>query len=320
MGDSPASAIGPADDYLHPHSDSPWETETCWFSLYDVEKSLTAYLYAVVRPNLGVCAGGAIVWDDSAYLPWEIPHFDYQWHAVSSLTVGSSLVETPVGVSVEAEQPLQQYRVRYSRDDLEIDVRFDAIAEPHVPQHGDPPFAAARHFDQPGHVTGSLVRAGVESRIDCLAMRDRSWGPRDDRRPGRFGYTFGTVSPDLAFLAYSQPKVASDRIFAGYLIRDGVRARLVSGDRSVRRDGVHGGPQSVVIDAVDELGRSLKAEGRAFNALCFTPYPRMLNWTTTLTWQIDGEFGVGEDQDVWPIHRWAAARRGADGAEPLVTA
>lgn len=303
-----AAMLEPLDDLVHPVTNDPWETETCWFSFYVPDDRLTGYLYVVLRPNLGICAGGAVVWDDTAQLPWEIPHFDFQWHLPTDLKPGASFNKTPVGVGVRVLEPLSRYHVTYAHDDLAVDMTFTAVGEPHVPAHGEPPFAEARHLDQLGHVVGTLVRGETTTPIDCLAMRDRSWGPRDDRRPGRFGYTLGAATPDHGFLSYSRSREQTDDIFAGYLLRDGVRARLISGQRRVERDPAHGGPTRVTIEATDERGRSFTAEGRAVNRLCFTPYPRMLNWTTTLDWVIDGQPGRGEDQDVWPIQRWARHR------------
>jgi hypothetical protein len=300
-----ASALSAADDLVHDVGTDAWQTETCWFSFYVPERGLTGYIYVGLRPNLGVGYGGVLLWDGSAHLPWDIPHFDYQWHLPSQAEAGDTFEQTPVSVSVRVLEPLSRYAVLYSRDDLDVELEFTAVSPPHVPQVGEPPFAAARHLDQPGRVTGSVTHEGRRLPVDCLAMRDRSWGPRDDRRPGRFGYTFALASADHGFLSYSNPRTDNDAVFAGYYERDGIRSRLIDGERSVTRDSAHGGPKLVRIDAVDELGRQLSATGEAVNRLCFTPYPRMLNWTTTLVWNIDDEQAYGEDQDVWPIERWA---------------
>lgn len=298
-----------ADDFVHDRTEDPWETETCWFSFCAPAQCLTGYLYVVARPNLGVCQGGAILWDDMACLPWEIPHFDYQWQLPFSVEPGDSFATTPTGVSVEVLEPLRRYKVRYDQRGVSVDLTFAAFTEPFTPQVGDPPFAAARHLDQPGRVTGAVTYDGRRIEIDCLAMRDRSWGPRDDQRPGRFGYTYGLASEDHAFLSYSKPSDGDDPVFTGFYLRDGSRARLVSGRRGVSRDPTTGAPTKVRIEAVDELDRRFTATGEALNRLCFTPYPRMVNWTTTLAWSIDGEDALGEDQDVWPVERWSSYRR-----------
>ena len=61
------------DDGLHALSDRWWETETAWFSFHHPERRLGGWLYTMVRPNIGTVAGGAWVWDDTAWLPWPSP-------------------------------------------------------------------------------------------------------------------------------------------------------------------------------------------------------------------------------------------------------
>ena len=81
---------------------------------------------------------------------------------------------------------------------------------------------------------GTIVLDGETIAVDCLSVRDRSWGPRP-RGPGKgkagVGYSFATASGDDAFLAYTIPMVGSDDVSTGYLIRDGEYAHLVGGRR-----------------------------------------------------------------------------------------
>ena len=312
MGAEPG--VTAADEDLHPYSDNPWETETSWFGFYVQEADLTGYLYHFIRPNFGTCSGGVMVWDPASHLPWEAPHFDYQWHL--PFPEGQSLLDVtfPTGVSLRCETPFKSHRLTYSARGVEIDVAFEAVSDPHIPRIGEPPFGPARHFDQVGRMTGSLSMRSTVYPIDCLAMRDRSWGPRDDRRVPRFGYAFGVASTDHAFLAYSSPKDATDEVYAGYLLRDGQRHPLVSGSRRVWRDLNTGGPTTVHIEGLDRAGRTFVATGRAINRICVTPYPRMVNWTTTLLWELDGEEALGEDQDGWSVRAWSQFRRDNKGA------
>ena len=72
--DRAPAAFEPADDGLHTGvmSDKWWETETAWFSFHHPERRLGGWLYTMVRPNIGTVAGGAWVWDDTAWLPWDV--------------------------------------------------------------------------------------------------------------------------------------------------------------------------------------------------------------------------------------------------------
>lgn len=62
----------------------------------------------------------------------------------------------------------------------------------------------ARHFDQVGHVVGTVELDGERVDVDCYAIRDRSWGPRTERGYRRVGYTWGG-SAELSFLTFSAP-------------------------------------------------------------------------------------------------------------------
>jgi len=57
--------FGPADDMLHPPGESHYETETFWFSFFAPERAIGGWVYASVRQNAGVTAGGMWLWDGS---------------------------------------------------------------------------------------------------------------------------------------------------------------------------------------------------------------------------------------------------------------
>jgi hypothetical protein len=89
---------------------------------------------------------------------------------------------------------------------------------------------------------------------------------------------------------------AVDRVIGGYLVRDGQLGELVSGERRVteRRAGA---PQRVVLDARDDRGRELHAEGEVRTALRWLGWPgRMTFWTLT-EWHWDDVAGWVEDQE-----------------------
>ena len=52
--------------------------ETYWFGAWVPEIATTVYLYHWFRPVLGIYGGGCIIWNDTAYLPWDIPVFHYE--------------------------------------------------------------------------------------------------------------------------------------------------------------------------------------------------------------------------------------------------
>ena len=66
---------------------------------------------------------------------------------------------------------------------------------------------ALTHFDQPGRVTGTLALLGDRIDVDCIAVRDRSWGRRPEHLglTPRLSYAFGSASDGDAFLAFWDP-------------------------------------------------------------------------------------------------------------------
>ena len=97
------------DDNFHPPTDDPWWTETVWFAWMVPERKLLGYFYPVFRPNVGVQFGGVLVVDDSAELPWEIPIFEFGWHA--QIPVGLDLRDAQLdnGMRIKAIEPARVF-------------------------------------------------------------------------------------------------------------------------------------------------------------------------------------------------------------------
>lgn len=301
--------FGPDDDDFHDVGDRWWATETCWFSFFHPERRLGGWLYALVRPNIGTCQGGAWVWDDTAWEPWEVPYSANY----SSLRLPDERdlrdFRFPTGFSVRAVEPLSVYELGYEDGDLiKLALRFEAVIPPQPFGHGQPPFLSAAHFDQLGRVTGELVLHGEHLTIDCLAVRDRSWGPRPETRPRRLSYNFGTASPALGFFAVSNPSGGDDPVNHGWLIRDGDLAPVVAGTRRVERDPERGWITREVIEGRDALGRDFVATGEAASRIVLNRHTA-ITWTSLMRWELDGETAWGEDQDMWPVQEWSAFRR-----------
>ena len=310
--------FGPDDDDFHRLSERWWETETCWFSWHVAERSMGGWTYCQVRPNARLCNGGAWVWDDTGAYPWELRYqANYQ---------GLELPEErdlrdfqfPNGVHVKCLEPLRRYRIDYvDEGELELHLEFDAIMAPNPHPTGVPPFVKGVHFDQAGRVTGEALLHGERIDVDCLSVRDRSWGPRPQGRPrkrrtaeaetttgtGGVGYSFGTASPRAAFLVYSIPNAIDDPITCGYLIRDGVYAHVLEGKREVRLDPRTGWVTSIRIEAVDDAGRSFVAEGEALSR-----HWKGHGGDTLMRWRWDEVEGYGEDQSYFAKATWLARR------------
>jgi hypothetical protein len=305
-GDAPVEDVWglvPEDDMFHePSTDDPWWTETVWFSWMVPERNLLGYWYAVFRKNIGVHFGGVLVVDDTAVLPWELPVFDWHWHRPMPQEVDLRDLDVLDGMRLTCLVPGRTFRFGYDSDDTSFELTYEALMQPMLTRQ-QPPFNHGTHIDQPGRVTGRFALRGEDIPVDCIAMRDRSWGVRAPRRQPKLGYCHATAGPDSSFLSISVERKGHDGVVAGYLMRDGVWSKLVSGVRTVRRDG-KGRPAEIHVEAVDELGRELEAVGTTVSRQVFTAYPDMFCWNSLTSWQFDGVTAWGEDQDVWHPRKW----------------
>ncbi|MCZ7526577.1 MAG: hypothetical protein M5U14_09505 [Acidimicrobiia bacterium] len=301
-------ALSAADDRFHPPPDAdPWWTETSWFSFWVPQRRLSGALYPFFRPNLGVCASGVFLWDDTADEPWAVPYARSLWH-LPMPSHDLTELSLPDGLSYECLEPLRRYRLRYADgDEVELDLHFEGLFPPHAPlatpERG--------HLDQPGHVTGTLRLHGEELVVDCLAMRDRSWSHRPDTTGLRAGYCYASASAGHAFHAMSMFAGDEDLAVAGYLVRDGHFARLTSGRRRVAERDDRGRPVRVEVVVEDVEGRSLEAAGRCVNHLAFQANPGTFAWMSLTRWSFDGVEAWGEHQDIWTPTLLRAARFGA---------
>lgn len=289
------------DDNFHPADDNPWWTETMWFAWMVPERNILGYYYPMFRPNLGIQAGGVLVFDDTAELPWELPVFNYDWH--QQIPAGLDLRDAKLnnGMTIKCVEANRSYELGYESRDLTLSLRVEGVTKPLVTK-GTPPFNKG-HIDQICHVTGQMVMNGENIAVDSYAMRDRSWGPREDGRQPQVGYSYATQDPDNAWLAVTIGKGQEYNVSTGFNIRDGIWSQMVSGTREVDRDA-QGRPSAYRLQATDALGRTVTATGTMMSRQVFTAYPSMFCWNALVDWSADGFRGYGEDQDCWHPRKW----------------
>ena len=282
--------ITPDDDQWHDHSQHWWETETTWWSFNVPERKMGGWLYTQVLAVQGTCNGGAWVWDDSdAGALYEVRHQGLPFPDRGDLRHATF----PNGNTVEVLEPLMKYRTTYSDPGrFEADLVHEGIMPPHSHPVGAWPFWATRHFDQPMHVTGTLVLSGEEIAVDCFSVRDRSWGPRPAGpdaageeaaarvrcpavRTGRCAPTsrtrWATCSARrtnaTAFLAFTDPVVEGERRShrrpRRRLPAPGRRVRAARRRRPARLSSRRPPSSSarIRLEATDALGRELSATG-----------------------------------------------------------
>jgi hypothetical protein len=121
------TALTAADDDFHQPDDNPWYLETFWFSYNVPERNLEGYIYTKFYPNQRIYGGGALAWDHTAYLPWEILYYDLQWHLPWPEVETLKDCALPNGTSLKCLEPLQKYHVKYQSEEHDVDIIWDAV-------------------------------------------------------------------------------------------------------------------------------------------------------------------------------------------------
>lgn len=308
-------------------ADHPWWMETFWTSFNVPERKIGGWFYNQVLKNQGehgLCNGGAWVWDASE----EPALYQRNQQGLAMPPGPRDLrdIALPNGNRIQMIEPLMKYRMSYSDPGkFEAELQFEGVMEPNPHPAGCAPFWRGRHFDQAMHVTGEIVLNGERIDVDCYSVRDRSWSPRKPRvsaqandssggrqpqrapaaqpgehsdvskplrKPFNIGYIFGTASAQDAFLVYTMviegEEDRGDFTNTGYLVRDGVWAHLVEGQRRCLVDPDHGWIWRIEYEGVDTLGRRLEAVGEQVS--------NHGTATGLFHWKWNGVEGWGENQ------------------------
>ncbi|MFT7600812.1 MAG: hypothetical protein ACI8TP_003760 [Acidimicrobiales bacterium] len=317
MSETTVPVFGPEDDGLHGHlaADEWWHTETAWFSWHNAERKLGGWFYNMIRHNIGTVAGGAWVWDDGEFLPWAVQYSANFTALERPADLDFTDCELPNGVSIKVEEPTMAYRLGY--DDpgrFTADLRFAAVDPPRPLASGGSTFGKAAHFDQIGHVTGSIVLHGETIEIDCWGMRDRTWGKRPENRPRQAGYVTGAGEGGNGFLAVTNTRDGNDRVAYGFVKRGEHQVDFTDGDRSVVRHPTEGYVEKITIAGTDANGDAFRAVGESVSRI-FINRHTFIDINSLVRWELDdGTEWWGEDQDMWPMHTWSAAKKAGSWA------
>lgn len=296
------AASHPDDEFHPPTSDDPWWTETCWFTFTVPERRLSGQLYPFFRTNQRVAAAGAYFWDERGDQLWNCIYAKNFWHLPLAPDARLSDLQLQNGIRYRCLEPLRRYELGYDDpdgDEIHLRLEFSAVTAPH--------YLGASHLDQPGRYRGTLVLRGEEIRVDSFGFRDRSWGPRSQFGAGlngtpaaRGGYSYATASERDAFHTITMDFGSGCQSIHGYLLRDGVWAKLRAATREVTdRHAGTGFPLRVRVDGVDEQGRELHATGRCLNRLGLHLNPNLFTVNCLTEWRFGGLTAFGEDHDNW---------------------
>ena len=290
-----------------PGPDHDW-TETTWWSFNVPERQLGGWLYGQVKPNIGIVHGGAFVYGPGAFAAWDHPFYNWTWYDKIPEVWDFDDVTFRNGLTVKMLEPGMKYELKYQfRDqtDFTCDLLFEGLTPPVPHLSGQPPFTGSSHYDQHGRVTGTLNLRGETIPVDCIAVRDRSWGRRPELmgRRGKLSYAFGANDAGEAFLAFCIPKDGDpqssiETLTSGYLLRDGKLRYLAEAERRTTRNPENGLVKTIEITGKDTDGRIFDVRGRCLSGQALPTHHVCIN--ALMEWEMAGGTGWGEDQDVWP--------------------
>lgn len=313
MPASPTQPKHPDDQFHPPTTNDPFWTETCWFTFAIPERKLSGQLYPFFRKNQGITSGGAFLWDPSGSQIWNCLYAKNLWHLPIPEDQDLTDIQLANGIHYRCIEPLSKYEIHYldpDAEEIEINLTFEGICEPNR--------LGESHLDQPGRYYGKIRIHDDEFDVDAFGMRDRSWGVRSQIGATlhplaaniRGGYTYATMSDQDAWHTITADFGEGCISIHGFLLQDGVYAKLVEGTREVLAREDHC-PTHVRITGKDELGRTLEAEGRTHNKLGVHLNPNLWTWNCLTDWEWgSGKRGWGEDHDNWSASGFRHFARG----------
>jgi hypothetical protein len=143
------------------------------------------------------------------------------------------------------------------------ELRFCAWLDPFSFASGLTDGVAARHYEQPGSISGVLQVGGTRVPIAGAGMRDHSWGVRDWQGVPYWRW-FGMLhDPDNFLLVNNVGTADGGETAGGCLMQDGTLAPIVECDTESELDPDLGCQRRFTARARDELGRDALLEGEA---------------------------------------------------------
>ncbi|HTK66827.1 MAG TPA: hypothetical protein VL595_30920 [Pseudonocardia sp.] len=331
------------DEHFHPRNDDPWWNESSFITFRIPDRKLMGLIYYYFRPNQNTATAGPMIWDPTGETFYTMAHNGFTQHMPIPPDADMSDFKLDNGFTVEMLEPQQRYRFTYDSPGCTYDLIFTSSYAPHYmrfdKKKGEvdagmfdfvkdvPGDITTGHYEHYGRMNGTLELNGEHIEVrDAVVFRDRTWGPRKimqnmDRPRG--GYSLGMGSDDNAFTTFAISDLhwqndpvegTRDPITSGFYVKNGVGATIVSGSRQ-RLCGPTGRPVGEIIDATDDMGRTLHAEGEIVTAL---EWPNLYNDCATYwcyeQWTFDGHTAApGELQD-WMMTRhhrkWMQERSG----------
>lgn len=325
----------PEDDQYHKLSDDPYETETNWWSFNIPERRIGCWIHTPYHPNRNTVTWRIFVWDGDGVDPGRLAYYRKVEEAPMPPEPDLRDITFPKGgYSLKMLEPGMKYHLTYEDParGFALDFIHTGVHPPHRFRPGEPPFIQTPHFDQLGHVVGTMRLRGETIPIDGVGVRDRTWGPRGgpymtsrkkhaadsqrvkfpsgplwrqierERGRGRIEYIYGhSLDFQTGFLGFVRMQEGTADGWApmnvGWLLKDG-KFGEIDKERSRMlnfRDPIGGWNSHMLVDLTDEDGRTLQAEGQSVSRMSEHGY----GLNQLMRWEFDGRVGWGEDQDIW---------------------
>jgi hypothetical protein len=326
---SPVSSSGrqisfaAADDLFHrAESTEPNIVESVWWNFYIPEKNLDAEIYLNFRHNLGIAYAGIYIWDEFCKHFTDLRYFDTRSYLpipqadLDDITLGN-------GLSMKVLEPLRSYEIAYSGfNRTTLALRFDALAEPMGFEgpitETDRGRYVRGHFDQVGHMSGTLQLDGERMQIDCITQRDRSWNSvrrEDPGHPPDVGWHSAHFGDELwvqCWIWHAEP-VATD-LQGGIVYKRGRPVRIVCAERRSERDAQGIEPRIVYLKVKDAEGEVFEITGQVRNMFPWPGWFNMVGFAGLVEWTWGSRTGWGEVHDGRTV-AGTIARKRAEGRQ-----
>jgi hypothetical protein len=294
-----------ADEFLHgTGAAGDALTETWYWGFFVPERSINCYAYCWVHPNLGVVSAGLMIYEGVKLHHLAAELFDMPMFLSQAIVGYGSDIQVPNGMRVRVIEPLQEVWLTYSDPGREtaVDVRLRAVSPPIVRPNN-------KHFEQVVKVTGELTLRGQRHAVDCVTVRDRSWGelrPEGHNPSPPMTWTTGaTQDGGRAFTINALDPDVPDAFKDGWRWRDGRPVRLVRAEKRTEREPGTLRPTRHVIEGEDADGEAFRADGEVVAGVPWGGWHNARCHLGLVRWDLGGETAWGETIDVqWNDWIW----------------
>ncbi|MGE4432009.1 MAG: hypothetical protein AB7E05_14845 [Sphingobium sp.] len=304
----------PDDDYLHTDLCRKVGKHTCvetqFFGFSIPEHRIHSIGYFRQHPNMGHMFGGALAFQGikEHFLAAELA--DYRLYMTDEALRGDlHSVTLENSYHTEVIEPLRKFRTCYDdpKRGNSFTVEYTAVA---------PAVALKKsgHLEQLMRAQGELFLRGQRFDIDCLTIRNRTWGEARDENHAPIPATTWmacTIDENFAFLvnALDHPDldpvwkghfdIAPDKVLlGGWVYRDGEVVGVKSIRKITRYDERSWVPQSFAFDLVDAKDRTYAVTGRITAASPYNVYLNINSYMCLADIEVNGRKGHCDFQDL----------------------